>query len=123
VNRRRGDSNPHKAALDGLRSVVFSVLSQDDATAARFAARGAARAAISAARGCLADGDPDDTIRALDSGRSLMLFAATEMRDLAPRLEAAGHHDLAQRWRQAGGENDRRRCGQCRECQPAAGRK
>ncbi|HEU5334041.1 MAG TPA: CHAT domain-containing protein [Actinocrinis sp.] len=103
VNRRRGESNPHKAALDGLRSLVFSVLLQDDATAARFAARNAARDAIGAARECLADGDPDDAVRALDSGRSLMLFAATEMRDLAPRLEAAGRHDLAQRWRQAGG--------------------
>lgn len=103
VQRRRGDAKPHETALDGLRNVVFSVPLQDNMTAARYAARDAARTAISTARECLADGDPADTIRALDSGRSLMLFASTELRDVAPRLEAAGHGELAERWRRAGG--------------------
>lgn len=103
MKRRHGDSNAYKAALDALRSTVSSVLLQDGAKAARSAARDAARDAVGAARGCLAGGDPDDVVQALDSSRSLMLFAATETRDLADRLEAAGHYDLAQRWRLAGG--------------------
>jgi hypothetical protein len=101
VKLRQGDVGARTAALDGLRNNAWKVLLQDDPAAAKFAARDAADAAVHAARLCIANSDPADAIRALDSGRSLMLFAATEFRDVVPRLVESGHHELAQRWQRA----------------------
>ena len=47
----------------------------------------------------LGDGQPVDALRALDAGRGLMLFAATELRDPCTRLIEAGRPELAEQWR------------------------
>jgi hypothetical protein len=99
VRRRRGDNAPsRRVALEGLRGYAWSVLLQPDPASARVAARDAADDAVDVAIGCLADHNPADALRALDAGRALMLYAATELRDPTTRLTAAGHAELAQRW-------------------------
>lgn len=102
LRRRRGDAPPSRlAALEGLRGFAWQVLLQPDLAAARTLARSAAEEAMSAARNCLVDHAPVDALRALDAGRGLMLFAATELRDPYTRLVDSGHADLARRWRAA----------------------
>jgi hypothetical protein len=102
LRRRRGDVPPSRlAALEGLRGYVWQVLLQPDPAAARAVARGAADEAMAAARRCLVDHAPEDALRALDAGRGLMLFAATELRDPYTRLVDAGQADLAAQWRAA----------------------
>lgn len=107
VHRVRGD-DPHDArriALEGLRSYTWRVLLQPDAAGARIAAQDAAAAAVDLASSCLTDHAPADALQALDAGRGLMLFAATEMRDPTTRLRQSGHDDLADRWAAAGHES------------------
>jgi hypothetical protein len=53
------------------------------------------------ARWCLRDNEPGDAVPALEAGRGLLLFAATELRDLATRLSDAEHPELVERWRAA----------------------
>ena len=101
VQRRRGDPGPRESALEALRNNAWKVLLQGDAVSARYAARDAAGSAMDVARQCLIDGAPADALRALDGGRGLMLFAATEFSDVIPRLTAAGRPDLVERWQRA----------------------
>ncbi|MFY1634762.1 CHAT domain-containing protein [Solwaraspora sp. WMMB335] len=102
VNRRLGETGDARAsALAGLRRYAWNVLLQSDPAAAGVAARDAADAALDIARQCLMDNEPADAIQALDAGRGLVLFAATELRDVGTRLTAAGHGELAQRWQAA----------------------
>jgi hypothetical protein len=84
----------------------MKVLLQSDVATARSAARDAARDAIDVARRCLQAGEVADAIHALDAGRGLVLFAATESRNVADRLEKAGRPELAQRWRAATNAGD-----------------
>ena len=109
ARQRLGADAPHETALDALRGVAWKVLLQDDTAAARAAALDGADSAVSVAWESLKYADPADAIRALDGGRALMLFAATEFRDVEARLAAAGRPDLADRWRRAekAGERDR----------------
>ncbi|MEV6413233.1 CHAT domain-containing protein [Kribbella sp. NPDC051718] len=85
--------------LDSLHGRAWQVLLQTDPVAARSDARNAARGAVHVARIRLAAHDPSGALRALDAGRGLMLFAATEMRDPCTRLIEAGEPKLAERWR------------------------
>lgn len=102
VQRRLGQRpDARKVALEGLRRHAWHVLLQTDTAAATTAARNAASDAVQIASGCLIDNDPGDAIHALDAGRGLVLFAATELRDITTRLDAAGRSDLAHRWRVA----------------------
>lgn len=101
VERRLGVPDARMTALQGLRNNAWRVLLQSDARAARHAARDAAQSAADAARQCLANDAPADAIRALDAGRSLMLFSAAEFRDIVPRLVEVGRPDLAERWAEA----------------------
>jgi CHAT domain len=102
VRRRRGQSpESRRAALDGLRGYAWRVLLQGDTAARTVAIGNAAREAVDMARWCLVDNEPADALRALDAGRGLMLFAATELRDVATRLDDAGQSDLARRWLEA----------------------
>jgi len=87
--------------VDGLRAHLWQVLVQPDLAGATAAARDAADDAVEAARRCLAAEDPAGALGALDAGRGLALFAATEVGGIAERLEEAGENDLAQRWRKA----------------------
>jgi hypothetical protein len=109
VRQRLGDRAPQETALDGLRGIAWKVLLQDDTAAARAAAEDGADSTVSVAWESLKYADPADAVQALDSGRALMLFAATEFRDVGPRLVGAGRSDLAERWRRAeeSGERDR----------------
>ncbi len=101
TRRRGGAPDPHLVALEGLRDHVWKALLQTDLRATSFAVRRAAREAVDIARQCLTFSDPANAIRALDAGRGLALYAATESRLIPDRLDAAGHPDLARRWRQA----------------------
>ncbi|MDG4762875.1 hypothetical protein O7632_01905 [Solwaraspora sp. WMMD406] len=100
LRSRRGEALPARlAALEGLRGYVWQVMLQPDPSAARAIARDAAARAMSTARRCLVDHALADALRAIDAGRGLMLFAATELRDPYTRLVDAGRADLAERWR------------------------
>jgi hypothetical protein len=102
LRRRRGPVEPGGIALEGLREYAWKVLIQSDQAAANLAARDAARSAVDTARQFVAfDNDPARAILALDAGRGLALFAATETHNVADRLDAAGRPDLARRWRAA----------------------
>ncbi|MGC5052865.1 CHAT domain-containing protein [Micromonospora sp. DT48] len=106
VRRHVGAENSHTVALEGLREHVWRVLLQTDLKAASAAARRAVQDAIDVARRCLMFHDPANAIRALDSGRGLTLYAATENRHIPSRLEAAGHPELAARWRAVTGSDE-----------------
>lgn len=99
---RPGATAPGGIALEALREYAWRVLAQSDLAAANLVVRDAARSAMDIARQCLSmDNDPGSAIRALDAGRGLALFAATETYNVAGRLEDAGHPALARRWRAA----------------------
>ncbi|MGA5301122.1 CHAT domain-containing protein [Nucisporomicrobium flavum] len=96
-----------RGGLDGMRAHVWQVLKQPDLAGASIAARDAAVDAVGIARRCLAAHDVAGALQALDAGRGLALFAATEAHDVGARLEDAGRHDLAARWRAAVASRDR----------------
>ncbi|GAA1996894.1 CHAT domain-containing protein [Catenulispora subtropica] len=98
-----------ETALATVRGVAWRVLRQSDAAAARRVAEEAVEDTVRSARRSLIDGDPATAIRVLDGGRALMLFAATEFRDVENRLLAAGRPDLADRWRAAEDDDGRDR--------------
>ncbi|MEU8314159.1 MULTISPECIES: CHAT domain-containing protein [unclassified Micromonospora] len=100
LRNRLGEASPARLAmLEGLRGYAWRVLLEPDPATARAVAGQAATEAIVTASHCLVEQQPEDALRALDGGRALMLFAATELRDPATRLTAAGHPELAARWR------------------------
>jgi CHAT domain-containing protein len=107
VHRLNGadHASSRRAGLDGLRSYAWRVLLQPDPLAARIAARDAAKDAMDIAVNCLMDHEPTDALRALDAGRGLLLFAATELRDPTTRLVEAGHPELAARWAAVAGKD------------------
>jgi hypothetical protein len=96
----------HRSALEGLRGRVWQVLVQQEPAGVTVAVRGAARDAVDTARSCLVAGDLAGAISALDAGRGLALFAATEIRTIADRLDEAGDPELARRWRTAAAAHD-----------------
>jgi hypothetical protein len=104
--RRGGTSDPHLLAVEGLRAYLWKVMIQTDLKRATAAVRDAARDAVDISRRCLGAMDPAAAIRALDSGRGLALFAATEVHTVADRLMEAGLGDLADRWRAAAATGD-----------------
>ncbi|MBE1484394.1 CHAT domain-containing protein [Plantactinospora soyae] len=87
-------------ALEGLRGHAWSVLLQAHTAAATAAARDAAGDAIDVARWCLQDNAPGEAVTALDAGRGLIVYAATQIRGVADQLDEH-HPQLAGRWRQA----------------------
>ncbi|MBU2668239.1 CHAT domain-containing protein [Actinoplanes bogorensis] len=91
----------HVGAVDAMGAHLWQVLAQPDLRSATVAARHAATDAADIARKCLVANDPAEAARALDSGRGLALFAATQVRTVAERLDTAGQDDLAARWRAA----------------------
>ncbi|MEU4160718.1 CHAT domain-containing protein [Actinoplanes sp. NPDC026670] len=86
------------AVMDALRGYIYQVMVQRDLAGATVAAREASREAASAARWALQAGDPAGAIAALDMGRGLALFSATEVGTIGRRLRDAGHTGLAGRW-------------------------
>ena len=107
IGRLLGDTPDfHRDALDGLRGHVWRVLLQPDLAGVAATVRDVARDAVAIARQCLVAGDPAGAVNALDAGRGLALFAATEVGNVADRLEAAGRADVARRWRSAATSGD-----------------
>ncbi len=98
--RHRGGSirEAGEIGLLAQRGYAWRALLESDAAGAKVAIRDAARGAVNLARRCLQADNLADALRALDTGRGLMLFAATELRKVPARLDAAGHGDLARRW-------------------------
>ena len=97
--RRGGDrERARRVALEGLRGYAWEVLLQPEPTSARAVARSASEMATELVTWFLVDHAPEDALRALDAGRGLMLFAATELRQPGARLVAAGRPELAERW-------------------------
>jgi hypothetical protein len=89
-----------RTAMTALRGYAWGALLQSDPAEVSNAARSAAHDAIAIARMCLTDSDAAAAATALDAGRGLMLYAATETRNLTGRLEASGHQRLAREWRE-----------------------
>ncbi|MEU8068933.1 CHAT domain-containing protein [Micromonospora sp. NPDC049151] len=101
-DKRRG----REVALAGLRGHAWNVLLTGSVSDADAAARNAADDALDVAAWCLADDDPGSAALALDACRALILYTATETRDLGARLAGAGRADLAARWRDAVAETE-----------------
>ncbi|GAA0723944.1 CHAT domain-containing protein [Dactylosporangium roseum] len=89
------------ASFDTRSALAGDALLQRAAAAAAAAARDAAGSAVDIARSCLMGNDPAAAVQALDAGRALVLFAATEFLDVPARLERIGRSGLATRWRLA----------------------
>ncbi|MEV5977668.1 CHAT domain-containing protein [Streptomyces sp. NPDC052114] len=113
--RVRGDAHrPHSRAralnhaearrvgLDAVRAASWSALLQSGTAHAAQSARRAGERALDVARWCLADGALDDAVRALDSGRGLVLHAATVSATVPEMLDSVGAAALADEWRAAG---------------------
>ncbi|MEV5350364.1 CHAT domain-containing protein [Streptomyces achromogenes] len=107
----RGDPAAHFArsratGLRALRGHAWQVLLQSRAQYTTEALSLSAAHALTVARWCIADGCPDEAVRALDSGRGLVLHAASAAGTVPERLTAAGRPDLAAEWRTAAGADD-----------------
>ncbi|MFI5916097.1 CHAT domain-containing protein [Dactylosporangium sp. NPDC051541] len=89
------------AGVAALRGHTWGVLLQTGTVERTNAGGHAASDAVDVARWCIHDNDAAAAMTALDAGRSLMLFAATEHRSVADRLLARGEPALAARWRAA----------------------
>jgi tetratricopeptide (TPR) repeat protein len=90
-------------ALEALRGFAWQVLLQAGTDDAVVVAATAGPVLQQVAGWCLADESVDDLVAVLDTGRGLVLQAATAGRTIADRLAAADHHELAGRWRSSNG--------------------
>jgi len=98
-----------EVGVEALRGRAWLALLQEGADDAMEAAQDAASEAFDVAAWCLADAlalpahaRPPvlaQLVRALDSGRGLVLHAATSSQQTAQRLVELGRADLAERWR------------------------
>ena len=97
------DSGQAKAAipvgLSALRTRVGDVLLQSGTAHGLAAARVSAAEAAEIAGWCLAAGEPERAVEALELGRGLVLYAATAVTTLPDLLAAEGLVDLAGEWR------------------------
>ena len=88
------------AALSGLAWNV--ILQSGTGHAMEAGSRAMEDHCLDIARWCLADGELDDAVRALDSGRGLVLHAAQVGATVAGMLSELGEDELAEEWRAAG---------------------
>jgi hypothetical protein len=106
ANEIRSMIRHRKSALDeagdygseAQRAFAWRVLLESDPEGARSALRDAARGAVDTARQYVMANSISKAVRALDTGRGLMLFAQAGLRDVPNRLKAAGRPDLALLW-------------------------
>ncbi|WP_103350728.1 CHAT domain-containing protein [Amycolatopsis sp. CA-128772] len=106
IRERTGQlQDVEETGLLAQRSYAWRVLLESDAAGAKITIRDAARDAFELARRCLKADNLAAALRALDTGRGLMLFAATELAKVPARLEAAGHAELARRWETEGADS------------------
>lgn len=107
VRELLGDGDdPQATALDGLRTFAWRALAQPDLAGVVGVVREAGEYAAEVARRCLRQEDPLGALRALDAGRGLALFAATEAPTFADRLDRVGRPGLAAEWRAAVASGD-----------------
>ncbi|MDY7083603.1 MAG: CHAT domain-containing protein [Actinomycetota bacterium] len=92
-----------RCGLAALQGLAWQVLLQSGTDDAVLMAGQAGTVARRVAGWCQADGAIDDLIATLDTGRGLVLHAATASRTVAERLTEAGHPDLAEQWRESAG--------------------
>ncbi|MFY1633444.1 CHAT domain-containing protein [Solwaraspora sp. WMMB335] len=97
---RRTDrlADARRVGLQALRGHAWAVLLQSTTAAASTATNMVAEDAVRIAGWCVADGDAVGAAAALDAGRGLILYAATEVEDVPAKLTAVGATDLAGRW-------------------------
>ncbi|MEU0673249.1 CHAT domain-containing protein [Streptomyces sp. NPDC006172] len=92
-----------EVALAALSGLAWSVILQSGTGHAMGAGSGAMEDhCLDIARWCVADGELDDAVRALDSGRGLVLHAAQVSATVPDMLSRLGEDELAGRWRAAG---------------------
>ena len=103
----RNDQNlqdRHRAGalgLSALRERSTTVMLQSTTDRAFDAALAAAGEAAEVARWCLADGNTEAAVEALELGRGMVLHAAVADADVPFLLREAGHDDLASAWDEA----------------------
>jgi tetratricopeptide (TPR) repeat protein len=99
AQRRNGmPRRAREVGLRGLRGRMWDVMLQGGTDDAVTAARTAADMALEVAAWCLDDRDPEGAVAALETGRGLVLHAATVAATVADRLREAGRSDLAGEW-------------------------
>jgi len=99
AHRMCGDhERSRRAAFEALASHAGTVLLQTGIAHAVVTARGASTDAAALAHWCLADGDLDGAVQAVELGRGLALHAATSALALPSLLRRAGRPDLADAW-------------------------
>ncbi|MET9604372.1 CHAT domain-containing protein [Streptomyces sp. NPDC006512] len=103
---RRDRERGRKLGLEAMRGFVWSSLLQSGTQDVAEAARLAEQFSGELAGWCVADGAPEDAVRALDACRGLILHTATTTRSVPERLTTGGHLGLADEWRAAGGDPD-----------------
>jgi hypothetical protein len=97
-----GDSRRAREIGDAaLRGRAWHVLTQSSTEDATASVRQGATIALMIAQWCLRDGDPLAAWQALETGRGLVLHAATVTATIPELLDAAGRDDLAREWRTA----------------------
>ncbi len=103
IRQRLGDLDTSATfSLSAQRSYVWRALLEPDPAQARHSIEDAADGAIDSARRCVMSNKITDAVRALDTGRGLLLFAETELRAMPSRLKVIGRPDLAERWQREG---------------------
>lgn len=107
IRQRTGDyTRVADTGITAQRGYAWRVLLEADPAGAQLSIKDAARDALDHARRSITVGDPADALRALDTGRGLMLFAATEAHRIPARLEACGRGDLGRQWSQESAPSD-----------------
>lgn len=90
-----------RVGLEALRGHTWSALLQSGTDHAAQAASQAVEAGLEVADWCLEDHAPQEAVRAVDSGRALVLHASITSRSVPDLLVAAGRADIAGLWRAA----------------------
>jgi tetratricopeptide (TPR) repeat protein len=90
-----------ETARAALREHARNVFLQTGAERGLALARAASEEVLKSALWCLADGRPDLAVEALETGRGLVLHAATVAVDVPALLREAGHAILADEWEAA----------------------
>ncbi|MFJ9741636.1 CHAT domain-containing protein [Streptomyces sp. NPDC101166] len=92
-----------EVALAALSGLAWSVILQSGTAHAMRAGTGAMEErCLGIARWCVADGELDEAVRALDSGRGLVLHAAQVSATVPDMLSRLGEDELAGQWLTAG---------------------
>jgi hypothetical protein len=95
---RDDNGQARRAGLGALAVHRLGVFLQGDTPNALARARAAAADAAEVATWCLADYAVAEAVAALESGRGLVLHAATTAFSVAERLRSVGEHALAEEW-------------------------